>query len=317
MREKIVDFLDEQGIAFKEKNRTIHVNCPICDRGDKFSILKENGAAICYRGSCEFGRRWFADFVALTLGVEVKEAKKILNQVDYYKEHDFLKPKDEWNPLEVKITEVSMPEKSFSMACDSEGSAYLQKRGISPAVAQKYGIMYSGKLRRVIFPVYQEGKLVGYQGRAIDKVDERFKAINSEGFRRDSMVMFLDQVSPRSHIIIAEGPVDALKFDSVGNSIATMGKLVTDKQVDLIKSKQPSSVYLALDDDAYEEMTELSRKFDVPIFKVDVPKECIERCKQAGKKADFGECTPEEASQAFRSAQQISQYSVILPWGRK
>ena len=57
MRSRIVDLISEAGVGFKEKANTIYTTCPICQKDDKFSILKKNGACICYRGTCTFKKR--------------------------------------------------------------------------------------------------------------------------------------------------------------------------------------------------------------------------------------------------------------------
>ena len=125
---------------------------------------------------------------------------------------------------------------------------------------------------------------------------------NNEGFSRETLVMFADNLIGSNFAIVAEGPVDAIKFEQVGGNICTMGKVVTDKQLDIIKSYGIQKVYLALDDDALLEKNLVAEKLNLTTFRLSVPKSCIERCEKIGKKADFGECTFDEARQAFESA---------------
>jgi hypothetical protein len=115
--------------------------------------------------------------------------------------------------------------------------------------------------------------------------------------------MFYDQIQNGGHIIICEGPFDAMKFHYCGGNIATLGKVVTDKQIELLLAKKPKAIYLGLDDDAVAEMTELRNKLKgFPIYQLSVPQSTINRCQLIGKKADFGECTFEEANFAFSTA---------------
>lgn len=322
MRDKIVEFLQEYGLSFKERARTIiHVPCPECGREDKFSILKENGSTICYRGSCPYGKKWFDEFMVRVTGMPLIEAKHRLHGNDLYKE---LTPVfDRKKEIEVSFSEdeiaaiptVPWPEDHMITAGSEfavEAHRYLEGRGVTKEVAAKYGLTFSHKHRRVYFPVTMNGRVLGYQGRAIDKVQDSFKVRNNDGFKREMLVMFLDCVKPGSHAIIAEGPFDAIKFDLVGGAVCTMGKEVTDHQVSAINSKQPSKVYLALDDDAAPEMNRLINKFRCPVFRVEVPKSCKDRCKLFEKKADFGECTLEEARQAFLNAYEVDSTSIIL-----
>lgn len=322
MEDKIIKILEESGVSFKEKSKTIYTECPRCHREDKFSILKANGSTVCYRGSCDWGVQPFTNWVSEILSISLIEAKNKVYQTDYYKEYKFeINNKTEkyaWNPFESDIKEIEYPENSHELTgVENEGTAYMRNRGLSADICSKFKIKYNSAMRRIIFPVFYENKLVGYQARAIDKVSDKFKVRNNEGFRRDSLVMFLDNVKPNEFVIIAEGPVDAMKFNQIGNFVATMGKIVSDKQIDLIKRKNPQKVYLALDADAAKEMSELARSFDVPTYLLTVPESCKKRCLDLGKKPDFGECTFDEAVIAFNNPETLGYYNLILNWETK
>jgi len=312
--------LEENGINFRQKSKTLYTECPGCNRADKFSILKSNGSTVCYHGSCDWSVRPFHEYVAAILNISPKEAKSQIYATDYTKELKFEVGKstqqEEWDPLNTaNLNQVVLPEKTYSVVdTDNEGSAYLRKRGIEPKLADIYGIKYCFSQRRVIFPAYVNGKLVGYQGRSVDPVAPYLKVRNNDGFRRDQTVLFWDKVRENEFIIIAEGPFDALKFSKIGNFVSTMGKEITQKQIILMKSKNPQKVYIALDDDAAEEMSQLARSFDVPTFLLRVPQSCRLRCKELDKKADFGECTPDEAQEAFNNAEQLGYYNLIVNW---
>jgi len=124
--------------------------------------------------------------------------------------------------------------------------------------------------------------------------------------------MFIDNVKEDDFIIVAEGPIDAIKFDLCGNSVATMGKIISEKQIELIMERRPKKVYLALDDDAAPEMRKLQSKLQVPVYKIDVPQSAKERCTSQNKKADFGECSFEECLEAFKNARQLNHLSTVL-----
>jgi hypothetical protein len=322
LADKIVEIIEEYGFDYKEKSRTIHTECPLCNRADKFSILKENGAAICYRGSCEFGKRWFEDWIMLTANITRPEAKmrlygnvsqKRLEEVesnpgsifDTFKSNQELKPVNDFiEPMmfpEFDMIPLDHPEAQ-------EAVAYLYNRGIQHALAMKHRIHYSPEQRRVILPIVMDGKVYGYQGRAIDPVEPAFRMRNNVGFRREVLVMFADELKDRDYAIICEGPFDALKFFKVGGYVATMGKVVTDKQLATIMSYNPRKIYLALDDDAAAEMRELQEKItSVPLYRIFVPESCEVRCKFLGKKADFGECTFDECKEAFDNAVNMNE----------
>ena len=329
LRSRIVQLIAESGLGFVEKNRTIYTTCPSCGRDDKFSVLKENGACICYHGSCEFGKRWFADWVSLTFGVTMAEAKQMISQTS--REEIDINPTGDLSDIELMdvfsgdidesesllkdIEEIKYPEFHMTPIDDKEsleGLQYLQGRGITLELAQKYNISYSKFYRRVYLPITMYGKTYGYQGRHIDKVEDGLRIRNNEGFRRETLVMFSDNLIGSDKAILAEGPFDALKFELVGSNICTMGKVVTDKQLAIIKSYGINELYLALDDDAAHEMSDIIEKVNVKTFKINVPSSCIERCRVNNKKADFGECTFEEAKQAFIEAKPIGKSDLLI-----
>lgn len=316
---RIQEILEEEGVHYRLNYRTIYTVCPSCNRDDKFSILRENGACICYRASCDFGKGFFDKWIVKQTGCSFEQAKKRLNPdlglADAVKQLRYVDPvpqivikKDNDIPTYTWPNPLLDPIDS-----GNDGEMYLLQRGISKEIAERYGIMYSNEDRRVIFPIMLNGVCRGWQGRAVDK-DNPLRVKNNDGFRRDKLVMFVDQVKKNHPVIICEGPIDALKFDLVGGSVATMGKMITNSQIELILSKQPSAVYLALDDDAAEEMKAMVERTELPTYKIDVPKEARERCKILKKKADFGECSLEECKTAFENARKLHVGSLLFNW---
>jgi len=316
---RIKEIIAEQGLEFKEKQRTIHTTCPQCGLSDKLSILKENGASICYRGSCQF-KGWFDDWLALTAGISKKEASEKIFETRRLTLEETLR-------IEINLDDNAMPEFTGmdaiewpldgALTLDSieayEGANYIIRRGIPIVIAMKYGIMYSSRTRRILIPVMRDGVCFGWQGRAIDLVDNKDRMRNNIGFRRDSLVMFLDQLKGSNHGIICEGPFDAMKFNMIGGNIATMGKIVSDKQFKLIADSGIKKLYFAMDDDAADEMNQIRQKVvAIECYKIELPQACAQRCASVGKKADFGECTFEEAAQAFHDAQIFDQTYVLV-----
>lgn len=321
--EKIKQIISEEGLSFRERGRTLYTTCPKCDKSDKLSILKANGYTICYRGSCEFkGPKPFIYWLMDTARISKQEAveriygakdqeyserielKLDLEDHKQYKSLDTVQSeKLEW-PLQFSL-DLSLPEAT-------EAANYLAERGVNIDIAKKYDISYYLETRRIIFPILHDGACIGWQARTIDDLPPHLKVRNNIGFQRASSVMFIDKVKPDSFVIIAEGPIDAIKFDFCGNAVATMGKTISDKQLETILNKSPKKVFLALDDDAAQEMRKLQSLFKVPVYKIDVPESCKIRCQLNNKKADFGECTFEECFEAFKSARKLDYYSTVL-----
>ena len=318
----ILRILDEEGVPYKERKRTIHTVCPTCGKSDKFSIIRDNGSCICYRGSCTFGKQWFEVWVAETAGISLREARirvhgrredqpastPLVIEFDPQpteRESDLILPMDWPAPGFVPITD---PEAA-------EGAAYLLNRGISVGVAASYKIAYSQGMRRVGFPVIVDGICYGWQARTIDK-DNPMRMLNNTNFRREQFVMFADSVNGLSRVIITEGPVDCIKFYKVGGAVCTMGKGFSDKQLEFLQQRLPPGTkwFLAMDDDAADEMNRIAQEVAPDlVYRLYVPESCVARCQAAGKKADFGECTPDECLEAvLTGAKPLNGYSHIM-----
>jgi hypothetical protein len=316
--EKIKDLISQQGLSYDERSKTLHTTCPTCGRSDKQSIRKYDGATICYRGKCDFGRQDFVHWLALTAKISVEDAKALIYTKKPKTVFEEVKFEEDgriiMNGMEKERTPVPWPpENTVSLTFDSDGSNYLKNRGIPPEIAAIYNIRYNITTRRVIFPIFEGDKCYGYQGRAVDKVDKSDKVKSNYGFDRSNLVMFSDKLIANSHVIICEGPIDALKFQLVGNFVATMGKVVTNNQIDVIMKSAPKKIYLGLDDDAFSETNGLIKKLKkmgLKVYLLEVPESCKERCNGSDKKADFGECTFEEARQAFENAKEVDSYHI-------
>lgn len=328
---KILEIIDKLGLTADERRKTIYTTCPGCGESDKLSILKDGGSSICYRGSCSFGGpRPFFEWVMLTAGVTRAEAIEMV----YAEEVKPAKIDGLKLSLSMNLGEQAATQKdpliplmwpiygaqSLEDAGSRTGLEYLMSRGIDYSTAVRYGICYSPAMRRVVIPVIMNGMVYGWQARAVDPVDPGFRMRNNPDFQRARCVMFLDRVQLGGHAIVAEGPFDALKFDLCGGNVCTMGKVVTDDQIKAIMSRSPRAIYLALDDDAAEEMRALRERVDVPLFRITVPESAVARCAAQGKKADFGECTMEECLEAFKTAKPFDRTTTAIylkkPWER-
>ena len=78
--------------------------------------------------------------------------------------------------------------------------------------------------------------------------------------------MFQDRIT--DHVVLAEGPVDALKAHLCGGNVASLGKNVSSYQLDLIRQSGVKRLYLALDPDAFNESQAILKKmaYDLEIF---------------------------------------------------
>jgi 5S rRNA maturation endonuclease (ribonuclease M5) len=320
---KMTEIITEFGFdADVRRSRTIYTTCPKCKKDDKFSILKENGSCICYRGSCNF-KGWFTDWVmemgSLTReqaqdkiygpkNIDVEEGVKL----DFLEDDDGVVVSD----INSENTPIEWPL-DHAVEIDSEqgkeGLQYLNSRGIGLNIAKECGIMYSPQWRRIIFKVTDGQHVYGYQARAIDNVEKHLRMRNNSGPWRQNMFVFQEKLERASHVIITEGPFDAMKFHWCTGSVAACGKVISEKQLKVITDNERiKEIYLALDPDAMPEMRALAKKVSLPVFVIKVPESTKQRCEAEGKKADFGECTMMEIAVAFEEAEEINNTLMVF-----
>lgn len=129
---------------------------------------------------------------------------------------------------------------------------YLAYRGITSEMVREFGLGFGrdGRLKDfIVFPVYMDRALVYYQGRAtwdppahltgsdrrawIDetKYIKTCNPFNREGQAAGHDVLFnYDRASVQEHIVICEGPIDALKVGP--HAVALLGKEPTPAKVE-------------------------------------------------------------------------------------
>lgn len=306
------EIAEQNNLLFKVTKRSLILKCPNCGKS-KLYFDKSKGNFRCFSGSC--GITGQAEKLAsLILNISYEEAKALLNNdsrpvepikglieggiIDLFVDKPQKITKEALLPIETPGHFLSLEdEKSV------EGLKYLENRGIPYDIAIKYKILYSPIYRRVIFPIVKDGLLYGYQGRAIDKVLPGQRMRNNEGFQKGRAFMFLDNAKSTEHVIVAEGPVDAIKFDQCGGNIASMGKDLTKDQINALNSLPSKKIYWALDDDAKNMIREYAKDVDKVSYVVTVPQAAKARILASGKdKADFGECTYAECMEAISMA---------------
>ena len=302
----------------KENARSFITDCPSCGQSDKFYMFKDGGHSICHHPSCEWGSKSFQRWLSVVASVEMDYANSLiwgdspLEEVDYL-ELSFREDSDDTIPNLVCVDYPTV-ESDLTAPESKEALFYIKNRGIQLDLAIKHGITYNPWTRRVILPVFMGGQCYGWQGRAIDSVKPGMRMRNNEGFNRASLLMFIDTSVNESRLFVLEGPFDALKFDGFGGYVATMGKVVTESQIELMINSNPSEVYIGLDEDAAMESNALKDRLlpHKDVYFMRVPKSCVDRCAAENKKADFGECNSSEISEAIAQANRADKLDFQL-----
>jgi len=131
---------------------------------------------------------------------------------------------------------------------------YMVQRGISGEDARMFRLFYcdGGRYRgRLIFPVYEHGNLVYYQGRAMwESKDPGFlKSLNpgrEDGAVVSSEVLFnLDQARRYPRVAITEGPIDTIHTGP--DAVCTFGKKISATQIAKLRLAGVKAVDLCWD----------------------------------------------------------------------
>lgn len=315
--------IDNSGVSYRQTKRSYAFTCPRCDKKDKLMMFKSDGRFVCwvcaessgFRGRPEFAlpellgmtrteveRRIYGDaFEATPSGL------LSLQLADFFDD-------DEVVPADLLATVRSMPWPLTFYPIDHQharrGRDYLAGRGIDLELAQRYELRYCPVQRRVIFPIKVGPKVLGWQARAIFQTeweDDEGKTqscpkILTTG-KRDHVLMFQDRLVGSEHAVLTEGPIDGIKADLCGGNVTTMGKVVSEQQIKIIRGSGVKKLYLGLDPDAATETQRLAYEFgDLELF----------RLLPAPGFKDLGEMTPEGVYRQFLSAPRIRPGMLFL-----
>lgn len=340
--EKLREFIEGQGLSHKKNSRSYVFDCPRCRGKQKLYMEVRGGRFKCmkcasverFQGRPEFA---LADLALMSLR-EVRAALYGANFTGVAIELDielatFFGEDDIIDSDAVDIPTMAFPLTYYDLSHPhaKRGVEYLAGRGIDLELAKAYHLRFSPEERRVIFPVELGERLVGWQKRTIvphevfDLIEERTftaaKMLSSKDVPTAHVVMFANNLVGSEHVVICEGPIDAIKMHKAGGNVATMGKSVGQgqiktlrnptrlscEQVSVLSTSGIKKVYLALDPDAARETSRLVREFsDLETYVVRLPK---------GAK-DVGELSLDEAYRCFLNAEPASPGKVYIHFGK-
>lgn len=309
-------------IPHKQNSVSWVLACPKCQKKDKLYVRKSDGRFVCWvcRETEQFyGRVEYA--LSEVLGLPIAEVvRKVYDTPDQtpvnlvtFTVKDFFDDEDEIDSDALGSGTVFPPDFYSIGAPQSEpGLRYLESRGIPLEVAEAYGIMYHPIKQRVIFPIYDNGMLMGWQARATfptEYYDEDGKKVSipkilsSRGIPRDRLVMFAPRLQGDT-CVLTEGPVDAIKCHLFGSNVCTMGKSISEGQIRYLIKHGIKKVYLALDPDAVADAQQLARIYsgDLEFYMVSIPPQY----------KDIGEMDYRDALNAILDARPFNVAHVFL-----
>jgi DNA primase len=245
--ELLEEILGDHGLHYDNRGQ-ISFNCPVCDDDMNKHNLEINYISNVYK--C-----WSCGDVEGTHGPLGKLFDKFGNKKQkklYY----ILKP--ETAPIkEKKYKKLKLPE-SFTLFKDShkiypvrrQAYNYLQSRGITDEIIEKYGIGFCDKgshAGRIVVPSYDvNGELNYYVARSWD-THTKFKYKNPEA-EKDKIIFNEKLINWNNDIYLVEGVFDGFFLD---NSIPMLGKHMSEMLFDKVYNNAKGNVIIALDGDAW------------------------------------------------------------------
>jgi DNA primase len=251
--ELLEEILGDHGLHYDNRGQ-ISFNCPVCDDGRNKHNLEINYISNVYK--C-----WSCGDIENTHGSLGKLFDKFGNKKQkklYY----ILKP--ETVPVkEKKYKKLKLPE-SFTLFKDShkiypvrrQAYNYLQSRGITDDIIEKYGIGFCDKgshVGRIVVPSYdKKGELNYYVARSWDP-HTKFKYKNPEA-EKDKIIFNEKLIDWNKDIYLVEGVFDGFFLD---NSIPMLGKHMSEMLFDKVYNNAKGNVIIALDGDAWDNAIKL------------------------------------------------------------
>jgi DNA primase len=311
------DLVEGGSVPFKTNSRSYVLTCPMCSH-EKLYVERTSGMGKCFR--CEW--KGWADFVlAKVYGKQVDELAELLYGTSIkgtgvtptarsFRDFWGDDPEDEdFFGDAINYPPELAPDPEWVHIVDDlgkKGREYLEGRGIPAYLATEYGVMYHRAEMRVIFPAVAEGLLRGWQGRyirpteVIDDVTGRIYHVpkaKTTGKIGGKLLLWQDRLKGRDHAVLVEGPIDCIKAHMCKGNVCSLGKDVSQQQVDILLKAGIKRLFVGLDRDAPKDVERIVRKLNdhMELYRLLPPPH----------RGDLGDCTFEEVYEQFLNAPRI------------
>lgn len=244
LRSYRVDWLRRSGV------QQYRGRCPIHQGQGKEAFHANFGQNVFHCFACGAGGN-VLDLVAAMEGCSIREAALRLRGSQVSGEAATSQPGQ--RQLVTKKRTINSPL-SFSLTLDRR-HAYLARRGIDAATADRFGVGYYGggglMSGRIAIPIHDEhGRLVAYCGRAIDGATPRYRF--PAGFQKSHVLFNYHRALQvgSNRLIVVEGFFDCMRIHQAGFPcvVALMGARLSRIPRALVTDRF-SSVVLLLDGD--------------------------------------------------------------------
>ena len=229
-----VGFLEASNIEYvssgpNTRKGQISIKCPFCgddDPSEHLSISLTKDAYGCWRNAQHAGRKPYP-LVAALLNCSFSQAKLIIQQFSTPDPESL-----EESLVALGATKTAADKPVLPQGLPTEFKAikplgltgrfwrYLERRGFDDVgkLINQYKLLcaQTGEMKdRVILPLYSTGKLIGWTGRAIQKTITAPRYLTSSSLVKNT-IFNEDDLNGGEHLLITEGPFDAMKVDYYG-----------------------------------------------------------------------------------------------------
>lgn len=226
-------------------------NCPYCGGKYCFGINLQKNIAKCFK--CEERDAPIKVLMMMEQLETIVQARNFLNIQQEYEVYE------EGTVTRYIRKDVKLPEGFISIAI-AEGmmgkaaQRYMRKRGfdINDLAIRGVGYCLEGEYSGyVIFPFYTKGKLIFFQGRRFAGGGPKMKNPSNEefGIGKTEIIYNQDALFMYNTINVVESITNALTLRD--NTIAILGKSISDRQFNYLVSSPCKRINIILDEDAY------------------------------------------------------------------
>ena len=251
--ELLKEILGDEKLHYEHRGQ-ISFDCPVCDEDRHKGNLEVNYFSHVYKcWSCGDSEGTHGPLGKLFDKYGNRKQKKV---------YKILQP-EENKPKEKKVKKLTLPP-NFTFFKDSnprypiyqQAYNYLKSRGITNDIIEKYGIGFCDKgshSGRIVVPSYdKKGELNYYIARSWDP-HTKAKYKNPEA-EKDKIIFNENLIDWNKDIYLVEGAFDSVFLP---NSIAMLGKHMSDLLFETIYNKAKGNIIICLDSDAWSDATKL------------------------------------------------------------
>lgn len=263
--DQMEDILTRLGLpVMSNRGDEIQTTCPAheertghVDHNPSLWINAETGAFICF--SCQF-KGGVSTLISYTQQISFEDASEWISSADGLgrRLERVVSPK----PTFEEVNEVT---ESMLSAFTQPTAAMLRGRGLSPASAARYGVLWDQRKDAWILPIRDPltNTLLGWQEKG---VNGRYFKNYPKGVQK-SQTLFGYNCYKGGTMIVVESPLDAVRLASVNISggVATYGALVSKTQINLMRGAD--RLIIAMDHDeagveSAKSILEYSKKYN-------------------------------------------------------